>query len=662
MTMGLMLISLAALVFGGLAAAIAGRHGKGAPRIGAVSCLIGAVPAVIAAGTVLCTGNEASIRLAWQVPFGSFYTALDPLSAFFIITISLVCALAAIYGTAYLDTYRSRKNLGAAWCFFNILFASMLLVVVSRNGILFLIAWEAMSLSSFFLVMFEHEKPEVREAGWVYLVAAHVGQACLMFLFILLAGPDFSLDFDSFTAPAGATAAGAMFILATIGFGAKAGFLPLHVWLPDAHPAAPSHVSAVMSGVMIKTGIYGLVRIISLIGAPAQWWAYTLLVVGAASGVMGVLFALAQHDIKRLLAYHSVENIGIITIGLGLWLLGVSTNNPVIAALGLMGGLLHVLNHAIFKSLLFFGAGAVVHATGTRDMDLMGGLMKRMPGTAITFGIGAAAICGLPPLNGFVSEFLVYLGAFWGVTGTGLQGGSMAGGLIALVALGLIGGLAAACFAKVFGIVFLGEPRSLDSSGAREAGGSMNSAMITLAALCIILGLAGPLAVRFITPVAVQLLGSSQALETSSMACALLSKISLAGGAIIILSVFFWGLRRLLLLHRVNSVSPTWDCGYSAPTSRMQYTASSFARPVTNMFRWIVRPKLQIGIRKGLFPHYADLSSHTDDVFRKGLFSPIFRSVSHLAQGIHKLQEGRNQLYVLYIAVTILVLLLVKVR
>lgn len=245
----------------------------------------------------------------------------------------------------------------------------MLLVVLSRNGILFLIAWEAMSLSSFFLVMFVHEKAEVREAGWVYLIAAHIGQACLMFLFILLGGQNASLDFDKFTTPAGAAAT--LFLLALAGFGAKAGFVPMHVWLPDAHPAAPSHVSAVMSGVMIKTGIYGLVRIVSLIGAPAQWWGWTLLIIGAVSGIMGVLFALAQHDIKRLLAYHSVENIGIICLGLGLWLLGISINNPVLATLGLMGGLLHVFNHAIFKSLLFFGAGSVAHASGTRNMDLL---------------------------------------------------------------------------------------------------------------------------------------------------------------------------------------------------------------------------------------------------------------------------------------------------
>jgi hydrogenase-4 component B len=662
MTMGLMLASLAALLIGGIACTFMGNSGKGASRLGVVTTLIGALLAIVSAGIMLWTGDEASLRLPWQVPFGSFYIAVDPLSAFFIITISLVCALAAIYGTAYLEPYGAKKNLGAAWCFFNLLFASMLLVVVARNGILFLIAWEAMSLTSFFLVMFEHEKIEVREAGWIYLIAAHVGQACLMFMFILLADQNSSLDFDKFTTPIGAAATGTLFILATAGFGTKAGFLPMHVWLPDAHPAAPSHVSAVMSGVMIKTGIYGLVRIISLLGMPAQWWGWTLLIIGAVSGIMGVLFALAQHDIKRLLAYHSVENIGIICLGLGLWLLGVSMNNPVLACLGLMGGLLHVLNHALFKSLLFFGAGSVVHATGTRNMDLMGGLQKKMPATAMTFAIGAAAICGLPPLNGFVSEFLIYLGAFGVVAKAGVLGSAAAGGLIALAALGLIGGLAAACFAKVFGIVFLGEPRSREMANAYEAPRPMLFAMIVPAALCIVLGLAGSFAIKLITPVAGQLLGISQVSETSAMAIALFWKISLAGGAMIALVCILWGLRRMLLGGRVNSTAPTWDCGYLAANSRMQYTASSFAWPVVSMFRWMVRPRLHARIRKEYFPHYAELSTHTNDIFRQGLFAPIFKWVGELAQRIHGLQEGRNQLYVLYIAITILILLLVKVR
>lgn len=663
MTIELMLASLAVLLTGsGICALMGGAAGRGASRVGMITGVAGAVPAIIAAATVLATGSEHSLRLPWPVPFGSFYIAVDPLAAFFILTISIICTLAAIYGTAYLDAYRGKKNLGMAWCFFHLLFASMLLVVLSRNGVLFLVAWEAMSLASFFLVMFEHEKPEVREAGWVYLVAAHAGQACLMFLFIFLGGQNGTLDFEGFALPSSAAAAGAMFLLAVAGFGAKAGFLPLHVWLPDAHPAAPSHVSAVMSGVMIKTGIYGLVRIVSLLGPPAQWWGWALLLVGAVSGIMGVLFALAQHDIKRLLAYHSVENIGIISLGLGLWLLGVATDHSLLAALGLMGGLLHVLNHAVFKGLLFFGAGAVVHATGSRNMDLMGGLQKGMPQTALTFAIGSAAICGLPPLNGFVSEFLIYLGAFGLVAEAGTPGSLVAGGLISLTALGLIGGLAAACFAKVFGIVFLGEPRSAESAGAHEAPGAMRFAMVLLAIFCVTLGLAAPLTIRLVTPVAAQLLGTAPVSAVSAMAGGLLWKISLGGAALIVFSFFLWKLRGHLLAGRINGVSPTWDCGYASPNSRMQYTASSFAWPVIDMFRWVVRPRLHAEIGQDLFPRRAGLRSHSDDLFRRRFFDPLFRAVSELARRTHVLQEGHNQLYVLYIAVTVLVLLLVKVR
>ncbi len=659
-SMFLLLSSLFILFSGGITALFLGGKEKAAYRTGVISCLAGAVLAVISAGMVMWTGTEESIRLAWQVPFGSFYLAVDPLSAFFVITISLVSGLASIYGSEYLHTYRKKKNLGAAWCYFNILFASMLLVVVSRNGILFLFAWEAMSFSSFFLVMFEHEKSKVREAGWIYLVAAHVGQACLMFMFIILGSQNNSLDFDKFIAPSGI--AGVVFILAAIGFGTKAGFLPLHVWLPDAHPAAPSHVSAVMSGVMIKTGIYGLIRIVSLIGAPALWWGYTLLIIGAVSGVIGVLLALSQHDIKRLLAYHSVENIGIITIGLGLWLIGVSSNNYIIAVMGLMGGLLHVLNHALFKSLLFLGVGSVVHFTGTREMDLMGGLMKKMPLTAFAFGIGSAAICGLPPLNGFVSEFIIYLGAFNAMAGAHPFSGQILGGLIAVIALGLIGGLAAACFTKVFGTVFLGSFRSNEPEKSHENMGPMVWVMIIFAACCIVLGLLGPVAVKFIEPVAAQFLDVSRVSEVSKMLCSLLFKVSLGGTVLIVISVMLWSFRKLALMRRTNRFSPTWDCGYLVPTSRMQYTSSSFAWPIVGMFRWILGPKVHSKIDKGYFPGSAALSTQTSDVFRKWFYTPLFKLVIESAHRVHKLQEGRNQLYVLYIAVTILVLLLVKVR
>jgi formate hydrogenlyase subunit 3/multisubunit Na+/H+ antiporter MnhD subunit len=660
MTPGLLLSSIGVLIAGSGVCAFWGRPGQAVSRLGAAVSAAGALLAILPAASVLWTGRQISMRLPWQVPFGSFHVAVDPLSALFILVISVVCALAAVYGVSYLKIYSGRKHLGACWCFFNLLFASMLMVVIARNAVLFLFAWEAMSLSSFFLVVFEHEKPEVREAGWIYLAAAHLGTAFLLVLFVLLGGRNASLDFDGFAAPSGLAPAGALFLLALAGFGAKAGFLPMHVWLPEAHPAAPSHVSAVMSGVMIKTGIYGLVRIVSFLGVPAPWWGWTLLTVGAASGIMGVLFALAQHDFKRLLAYHSVENIGIICLGLGLWLLGMSAQEPVLAALGLMGGLLHVCNHALFKALLFLGAGAVVHASGTRNMDALGGLQKRMPHTALTFAVGSAAICGLPPLNGFVSEFLIYLGAYGTLNHSPFSGNLAAGGLITLVSLGLIGGLAVACFTKVFGIVFLGEPRSRHGLEAHEVEKPMRHAMTALAGLCVLLGLAAPLALGLVAPAAAQLLETPPAPALAS-AKGILWRISLCGGLLALSMTALLGFRRLLLSGRTVACGPTWDCGFAFPNARMQYTASSFAWPVIHMFRWVLRPRLHVQM-EGLFPGQAHLESHSEDLFYRALFAPLFRSFDALSRRLRWLQQGRNQFYVLYIAVTILVLLLMKVR
>ncbi|NLD36876.1 MAG: hydrogenase [Desulfatiglans sp.] len=658
MTIYLILLALIIICAGGLIALFTGASYKGATWIGVISSILGAACAIYAACSAMFCGYNSSIHMAWPIPFGSFHIGFDPLSAFFVVTISIVCAIAAIYGAGYLKSYSGRKRIGPAWCFYNLLFASMLIVVIARNGLLFLIAWEIMSISSFFLVMFEHEKKEVRDAGWVYLVAAHIGQACLMCLFILLAGGNSGLDFDTFTVSADK---GVLFILALIGFGVKAGFMPLHVWLPDAHPAAPSNVSAVMSGVMIKTGIYGIIRIIYILGIPAQWWAYTLIVIGAISAVTGILFAIAQRDIKRLLAYSSVENIGIIISGLGLWLLGLSMNNMVIAGFGLIGALLHLVNHAFFKTLLFFGAGAVVHATGTRNIDLMGGLLKRMPHTALLFGTGAAAICGLPPLNGFISEFFIYISAFNLLT-CKVLGGPVEGGLIAIISLCITGGLAAACFTRLFGIIFLGEPRSGHAASAHETHGSMLMPMMIVAILCIFIGLLSPIAIRFIAPVVEQLAGSGNGAGPLSMASGLLYKISLSCLSLVILVSLFWWVRHLLLKGRVNTKGPTWDCGYLFPSYRMQYTASSFSWPVINMFRWIIRPSLTVELMKGIFPARGKISTHMDDIFRQRLFNSIFKFTEVIAHKVHKLQEGRNQLYVLYIAITLLLLLLIKLR
>jgi len=656
----LIISSLAILTGGGiLCLALSGRN-SAANRLGVAVSVLGGVPAAVAAAWVLWTGQEASLRLDWSIPFGSFYIGLDGLSAFFALAIAVVCVLAAIYGEGYLRAHLADKNLGAPWFFFNLLFASMLLVVTARNGMLFLVAWEVMSLASFFLVMFEHERQEVRRAGWTYMVAMHLGTAALLVLFLMLGRGDQPLDFDCLAVPASAQAAGAAFLLALVGFGTKAGFLPLHVWLPEAHPAAPSHVSAVMSGVMIKTGIYGLLRVLTFLGPPPTWWGWTLLAVGAASGVVGVLMALAQHDLKRLLAYHSVENIGIICLGLGLGLLGLSTGNPALAVLGLAGGLLHVWNHAIFKSLLFLGAGAVAHATGTRNIEHLGGLLKKMPTTGLTFIIAAAAISGLPPLNGFVSELLIYVASFASIAGATGMSGAVAAGLVAVLALAMIGGLAAACFTKACGVVFLGEPRTPQASAAHEVPGAMRLAMVVLAALCVLVGLLGAVALQLVLPVVTGFLpieARADADSWISLAWDTLCKVGLAGGAVIILAAALALLRQRLLAGRRIESTGTWDCGYAAPSARMQYTASSFAWPIIAMFRWLLRPTMHEHAPSGVFPAAASLESHAQDVFLQCLYRPLFLAVDWCSERLRWVQQGRNQLYVLYIALALLVLL-----
>src|SRR5216684_667046 len=463
--MSAVLIALLSFGVGGLGAIVFANRGRGSTFFGVGGVLIGCLCGIVPAVRVVLGEPSQSLRWAWDVPYGSFFLELDPLSGFFLIPVFVLCALAAIYGAEYLEAYRGRKALAPPWFFFDLLVASMVVVILARNGVLFLMAWEMMALSSFFLVTFEDEKESTQQAGWIYLVASHIGTAFLLVLFILLGRANGSLDFDRFSASSGA---GLLFVLAVVGFGTKAGFIPLHVWLPEAHPAAPSHVSAVMSAVMIKTGIYGLVRVMLLLGAPQAWWGWVLCGIGLSSGVIGVLLALAQHDLKRLLAYCSVENVGIVALGLGVGTIGLSAGLPAVAAIGFAGALLHVLNHALFKGLLFLAAGNVLHSTHTREIDHLGGLLRRMPRTGAIFLIGAVAISGLPPLNGFISEFLIYLASFKGAMT--LDGVNSVPMLATIAGLALIGGLAAACFTKAFGIVFLGQPRTRRAELAHEAG------------------------------------------------------------------------------------------------------------------------------------------------------------------------------------------------
>ena len=654
------LFYLLVMTAGGVFSCILGRQGKLSAAIGATGIIAGSLGALRITIKVLISGLPLNLQSAWPLPLGSFSVGIDSLSALFLCAIFGLATLSALYGWGYNAPPGKNPGDRCAWLWLSLLAASMALVVAARNAVLFLLAWELMSLSSFFLVAFENNQEKVRSAAWTYLVATHLGSAFLLVMFVLMGSAAGSFEYDSFTALQGQNSGfiNLLFILAVIGFGTKAGFYPLHVWLPEAHPAAPSHVSALMSGVMIKTGIYALIRLVAILGPPPAWWGWLVISIGAVSGVLGVVFALAQHDLKRLLAYHSVENIGIIALGVGLGFLGWSYDKPFIMVAGFAGGLLHVVNHAVFKGLLFLSAGSVLHAANCRNMEKMGGLLKNMPITGAAFFTGSAAISGLPPLNGFVSEFLIYTAAVACVLQN--QMGAVLPGIAVIGSLALIGGLAAACFTKAFGVVFLGEPRSPDMAGAHECGWAMRLPMLILSAACLAIALLAP----FILPALCSAVGNIAAAPFDCTGANLvflktvLAWISIGSLLFLVLLLLLGFLRLTLLRGRSVEKTVTWDCGFAKPSVRMQYTASSFAQPVTNMFRHALDSKKHGNLPSKFFPENASFSTHTDDTAQRYFFAPLFRYAERAMACLRWIQEGRVQVYVLYITVILLILLL----
>ena len=653
-----LLVALGLLFAGGL-----GSVGPGSPRwrhsAGQAGALGGSLVGLAGAFRVLVAGRAESIAAAWPMPGGGVHVAIDALSAFFLLPVFGLTLAAAVYGRAYLAARDAADGGAGSWFHLNALTLGMALVVVARDGLLFLLAWEVMALAPFFLVVFDDRTAAVRHAGWTYLAATHLGTAFLLVLFVLLGGLAGSSDFAAYPAALRAhpELRSAIFLLAVVGFGAKAGIVPAHVWLPEAHPAAPSHASALMSGAMIKIGIYGIVRMLTMLGPPPAWWGWLLLALGASSGILGVLFALAQHDLKRLLAYHSVENIGIILLGIGGGIIGLATGTTPLAVVGFAAGLLHVLNHSIFKGLLFLGAGAVQHAAHTLDVEELGGLLKRMKWTGATFLVGSAAIVGLPPLNGFVSEFLLFLGGFAAVTGAAAA--PAAAGLVTIVVMGLISGLAAACFAKAFGIVFLGTPRSHEAADAHEAAPAMIGAMAGLAALCVAIGLAAPAVVVALAPVVAAASGLPAATVRTRLAVP-------AGSLGIAVAVFAaaaavagvaWAWRGRILARRGLRRGPVWGCGYLFPSARMQYTASSFAQPLTTQFRLFIRSRETLTAPRGYFPAAASYASDSGDPVLRLLFAPTFRWFDRMANRLNVIQHGHTHIYVLYVAATLVALL-----
>ncbi len=583
-----------------------------------------------------------------SLPMGaSMGLTFDPIAAWFAIPVFLLSAGGALYGVGY--WHERHGNVQLLRVVFGLTAGSLLVLVAATHAMTFLLAWEGMALSAFVLVMAEDREPATRRAGYVYLVATHTGTLCLIAAFALLMASTGHGRLEPWSLGFAASHRGTVvFGFLLIGFSLKAGVMPLHFWLPPAHAAAPSHVSALMSGILIKMGILGMVRLVTWVPDPPGWWGALIMALGAVSGLLGVAFALGQHDLKRLLAYHSIENIGIILLGLGLGILGKATGHPVIQALGFAGALLHVLNHSLFKGLLFLSAGSVVHATGGREMDHMGGLGRAMPWTSGAFLIGAWAIVGLPPLNGFVSEWMIYLGAFRGFT---LTRWPWTAGVV--TALALIGALALACFAKAFGTVFLGEPRTPGAAQAVESPLSMRVPLAVLALACAFIGLAPVLVAPALARVVVLLAPTSAQPDLADLAH--LPALSAFAIPLLVLAALLWAWARP---GKAPRDKPTWDCAYAQPQARMQYSSSSFAEGLVGGLRWILWSASHGGAVRGTFPAGDHFASHVPDPVLDRLLDPGLRLIAKGVALLRFLQGGHLAVYLLYVLLTLLSLLI----
>ncbi|HEY6099748.1 MAG TPA: proton-conducting transporter membrane subunit [Anaeromyxobacter sp.] len=656
-----------------------------------VTVWLGHLSIVAAAGLTvvfalrLLSGSSPPVHLALPrlFPFAALSLSVDGLSAYFLLVVGLVTIAAAIYAPSYLDAHAHApvvQTLALA-----AFVACMALVCCAGDAVTFLLAWEGMTLASWVLVVSDRRSEENARAGLLYLVMAHAGTAALLVAFLALGERAGGFDFPALRAAArgldGSTRT-ALFALALAGFSAKAGVVPLHVWLPKAHPAAPSHASALMSGVMLKVALYGIFRFGFDLLAPAAGplpasWGWTVLLLGTASAVIGVLLALQQHDLKRLLAFHSVENVGIILIGAGLaMLLAGGRGPPALAALALAAALLHTLNHAAFKGLLFLGAGSVLARTGVRNMEELGGLARRMPWTAWLFLLGAVAISALPPLNGFVSEWMTFQALLLGGVRLGGASGLLAG--VAASMLALTGGLAAACFAKAFGVTFLGRPRTAHAEHATESPAPMIAGMLLLALACVALGLAPGWAMRLLDRPAAELLGGAGASAAITARGPLVLSAAAAGPAgeaatsisvtataalFALLAALVWALRGWPR-RAPRRLAPTWTCGMT-PSARFDYTGTAFAKPLRLIFAALYRPRREILKETGPSPYVIRRLRYTGEVVDLAetvLYARVKRWVTAGAHEIRTYSTGRIHGYIAFVLATLVVSLLLFAR
>ena len=593
----------------------------------------------------------------------------DPLSLFFLFVIFIVSLPSAVYSIGYLrgETFNFKTVL--AWILLFFFIISMSLVVTAGNVFIFLVAWEAMSLVSYFLVVFDTTHEKSIQAGTIYIVMTHLGTALLVAAFLIMYKYAHSFDFAGVKTACSVMPAqlrNIVFLLLFVGFGTKAGIVPLHIWLPYAHPQAPSHISSIMSGVMIKTAIYGIIRFVMFtLGVNSCWWGVLVLVLAVISCLVGVIYALMEHDIKRLLAYHSVENIGIILLGVGLAMFFQSLNMSYLSIFSLIAGLYHLINHAIFKGLLFLCAGSVYKATGTRDIEKLGGLIKKMPQTAVCFLIGAMAISALPPLNGFVSEWLTLQAFFLGALNV-MGGFKLFLGLCAAL-LALTGGLAAACFVKAFGITFLALPRSGYAEKAEEVSFSMKLGMFFLSCLAVVFGLAAGPIIKILAKVA----GAAESIDVTKMSFSLNNfTISPQAGRNIYLSVPLLALILTVLgifcfivyklFSRGNEVIyKTWDCGYYKLGARNEYTATAFSKPFRIAFSFFLMPYRRTQKIRESFYHVKAFTyqTYTTKVFKKYIYEPMLALIYRSAKSMRRLQPGSIHLYLSYIFAMLLLLI-----
>ncbi len=672
----LLSFALWAYVAGMVGALIFQRAERLANGIGFGLAAVGGCCGVLSCAFALATGAATASRSFELIPALSPYVRFsihaDALGCFFGMLISLLAVALSIYSLGYARGYYGRKNVGVLAAFFCLVLLATTLVFLADNAFFFLIAWEIMTFSAYCLVSFEHEQEETRNAGVLFFIMSHIGTGCLLLGFLLMFQGSGSYGFESFHALGDKMPVGQRnlaFLLFLFGFGIKAGMVPVHIWLPAAHPVAPTNVSAFMSCVLIKTGIYGLTRVcFDFLGTPPNWWGVTVLTLGTVSAVLGVLYALMEHDLKRLLAYHSIENIGIILMGLGAALMFLHSGHAALATLALIAGLYHTINHASFKALLFLGAGAVLHATHTRNMEEMGGLAKRMRWTALFFFVGAAAISALPPLNGFVSEWLTYQAL--------LQGFGTTPSLIRLMfplsgaMLALTGALAAACFVKAFGITFLAQPRSERAAQAHEAPLTMLLGQGVLVAACVFLGLCPTLFLRVLDPLTQQLTGLQISQQLTVANGLVLSGVNQNGGTVSTLGIAVVGVALFLIPFVLwlafgqktkTRIGPTWDCGLKGLTPRMEYTATGFSKPIRMIFKVLFRPHREVQREYDFSPYFATgirFEAHVEEIFETRIYRPLQRQVLRLSRRMRALQAGSLQAYLIYIFITLLLLLL----